>query len=97
MKTRLFLIVACLSCVIGCHAKGGEDGASVSFVHADVRDLFSDSDRSQPDTSIFSKSRVIFFETAERALWATSVRCSSSKTGSPFMMIGVGKYAYSIR
>ncbi|MQX27537.1 6-bladed beta-propeller [Alistipes sp. dk3620] len=68
MKTRLFLIVACLSCVIGCHAKGGEDGASVSFVHADVRDLFSDSDRSQPDTSIFSKSRVIFFETAERAL-----------------------------
>ena len=68
MKTRLFLIVACLSCVIGCHAKGGEDGASVSFVHADVRDLFSDSDRSQPDTSIFSKSRVIFFETTEGAL-----------------------------
>ena len=95
MKTRLFLIVACLSCVIGCHAKGGEDGASVSFVHADVRDLFSDSDRSQPDTSIFSKSRVIFFETAERALLGNIGKVS--KTGSPFMMIGAGKYACSIR
>ena len=68
MKTRLFLIVACLSCVIGCHAKGGEDGASVSFVHADVRNLFSGEDHCVPDSLIFSKSRVIFFETTEGAL-----------------------------
>ena len=68
MKTRLFLIVACLSCVIGCHAKGGEDGASVSFVHADVRNLFSGEDHCVPDSLIFSKSRVIFLETTEGAL-----------------------------
>ena len=56
------LIVACLSCVIlGCHAKGGEDGASVPVLSANVGDLFSDGDRSLPDTSVFSKSRVIFF------------------------------------
>ena len=55
MKTRLFLIVACLSCVIGCHAKGGEDGASVSFVHADVGICFPIATAASPILRSFRK------------------------------------------
>lgn len=68
MIMRVFVIICFLCTILGCRAQGGGKDISVPVVHADVRDLFSDSDRSQPDTSIFSKSRVIFFETVERAL-----------------------------